>query len=279
MKKTISYILCFITAIVMIIAIFTGIAINTFLNKEYILKSIEKNNYYNKLAKTIQDEISKYSMQSGINEEIFENICTEEQVKKDFNKVISNVYENKKEEIDTSSLKSELEEKIQNYLDENKIPLSKEQNQNVQDLINLIGETYEQGITHSIYLETVQKVISKALAITQYQIYIYIILAVLIILQVLIDRNKMVFRHIGISLLTVGMFIVILLCIFKLNIKLENIVILNNDFSNIIISIAKTIINKILLIGVLNIIISIVMIGIIEKEQNSRRKHGRRIES
>ena len=123
--KVLSYYISMIilSTIVLSLSIVTLIKF-TILNENYLIKQLEKNNYYNNLYTSINEEMSYYIIQSGLEEEVLENIYTKEMVTNSVNNLIKNFYTGKKLTIDTTLLKENLNNNITNYLSKNNIVIT-----------------------------------------------------------------------------------------------------------------------------------------------------------
>ena len=79
-------IICISLSLVGLMAI--NVASNTILSYDYIISKLEQNNYYEETYKLVYSNFEKYIYQSGLDENIIENICTPQQVKEDIDIVI-----------------------------------------------------------------------------------------------------------------------------------------------------------------------------------------------
>ena len=69
-----------------------NIAFSTILDKEYIIKKLEETNFYSETYKLVESSFENYIDQSGLEEVVLKNICTEDKVKRDINIILSNIY-------------------------------------------------------------------------------------------------------------------------------------------------------------------------------------------
>lgn len=94
---------------------------NTIDNPKYLKNKLEENNIYDKISQSIQEEMQNYIYQSGFNGEVLNDIFTIDMVKKDFNKMINSIYENKNFILDTTTLEKKLDDNIELFLQKNNI--------------------------------------------------------------------------------------------------------------------------------------------------------------
>ncbi len=260
-KKISTYIINLFLIICIFILSSILIFSNTVLNKQYVAKVLEKNNYYERTYYNIQEGFKNYIMQSGLEEDVLEDLYDKQKVDNDINMVLDTIYENKDINIDTESMKKKLDDRINSVLKEkNRIP-DGEEKEAIQTFENAIIETYNSGIAYSqslvkqignIYVK-IQPMLAKAQAIS---IFLIVILIALIIL---INRNaKKSIETIGIAVLSVG----ILGIALKLLIgdRMHHILILNTAFSESLIYLIKSIIDTFFTVGIVMSILGIIAI-------------------
>ena len=265
MKKVISYFISIILAIFLIVSVVLIVTSNTILNCDFILSILNKNDYYGLLDTEIKSDFEGYIKQSGFDNEIFENIYSKEKLKADMENVIKATYGLETVNIDTESIKTNLENNIEKYLSENNISLNSIQQQSMQEYTGKIVEIYEKKVTHPVYLDGMKVIINQVTnIIDSFSYIIYSILGglalIIIILNIKEIHNAM--KYIAISILTAAFFILIGILILKFRINIENILVLNTNFTLIIINIIKEIIKSFINIGISMAGVSVLMIGL-----------------
>lgn len=88
----------------------------TILKPDYIIDNLEKINYYDKVYNSINEEMQNYLIQSGLTNEVLTDIYTREDIRTSLNNAIYAFYDNKEVSVDTNSVKTNLENNINNYL-------------------------------------------------------------------------------------------------------------------------------------------------------------------
>ena len=58
-----------------------SVVFKTIFNKEYVLEQMETNNFYSETYKLVESGFENYIGQSGLDEEVIKNICTEDKIK------------------------------------------------------------------------------------------------------------------------------------------------------------------------------------------------------
>ena len=252
MKKIISYFLAILLAVFLIATIFILITSNTVLNENFILKLLDENHYYELLSTSIKSGIEEYIQQSGLDNDVFENIYTEENLKQDVKTIITNTYNNTETEINANVVKDNLRRNIDNYLNENNVTLSRQEQKNIDDFVEEVGEVYEKEISQPVYLDTAQKVIIRAKkVISQYGRYVYIaaLVSAILILVINIKSIRDVLKYFAISLLTSAFFIIIGITLIRVRVNIDNLLILNSSFTLLITNGIKKIIQKFMYTG------------------------------
>ena len=108
--KNIKKILELIIILIMVGLIVTTILLNviktTILKESYILQKLEESNYYETMYQEIQNVCNNYIIQSGLEEITLKDIYTKEKVKTDTQRIIQNIYQGNKNEINTKEIRT-----------------------------------------------------------------------------------------------------------------------------------------------------------------------------
>ncbi len=271
-KKIVSYILAFILMIILTCTISLNIASKTILKQSYLVLKIESNNYYKKLDDSIKNGFEEYIQQSGLDEEVLENLYREEDIRKDIGIVINNIYENKNDNIDTNKIKTKLKENINIFLKTTK--LDSKQSEAINQFTNKIAEKYESEITHTEYIKNVSKIIVKINKNLDIANKILIIAGIVIIVLILLINVKTIssaFSSIFISLLSAGTLLIIPKIFVNTAIEINTIMIIDEAFSNLVRSIVLDILGIVTKYGITFVVASAVLILItnVIKYQNN----------
>ena len=260
-KKTISYILSFILMVIIVSITILNILSKTVFNKKYIISKIEENSYYEKLNENIKSGFEEYIQQSGLDEEVLENIYSKEDVKKDLNTIIDNIYENKKEKISTDKVKEKLKNNINIYLKGTK--LNKSQKEAINEFIEKISKRYENEINHISKINEISNAIANINKYTEKtnQILIISIIAIItIIILINIKNISEIIKNIFIALLGAGLILITIYMYITMSIKIKDLLIIDKAFSELIKDILTNIINQIRNYGIIYTITSIILI-------------------
>jgi len=263
MKKIISYIIAIFMSICLIAAIILTVASNTILNCDFTLKILNKNDYYGLIDTEVKSGFEGYIKQSGFDEEILKDIYSKEKLKSDIENVIKATYSGETATIETDSLKTKLKNNIDSYLEENDITLNKNEQKNMEEYVEKLIEVYEKEVSHPVYLEGMQTIISKTTNIIEKaRNILFVALAVLAVIVIIINLKDKLnsIKIICTSILTASLFILLGILLLNLRINIENIIILNTNFSLLVINIIKDIIFRFVITDAVLSIISIVII-------------------
>ena len=233
--QIIKIVLIMMLSILISILILTNIVDMTILNKTYILDKLDQSNYYSETKKEIQSNFENYILQSGLQEDVIENIVTEDKIKNDTKIIISNIYDETYKEIGTEEIENNLKNNIQESLEETKI--SENQQNAINKFIEKICNEYKETILHTKY-ET--KINNEIINISNYLRLIkniIIVIIVVLILIILLINHKEILRgisQIGITLTASGIMYFLINLFIDYKIEIENILILNNSVSQVI---------------------------------------------
>lgn len=231
--KVLSYyiLMIIISVLVLTLSLFTLLKF-TILDQNYLIKQLEKNNYYENLYNSITEEMSYYIVQSGLKEEVLEKIYTKEMITNSINEAINNFYTGKKIMIDTTKVKENLNNNIKDYLSKNNIIIT---DQKALDMfVDHIISIYNEKIILSKHIEKFQ---NKLIKLDKIIDTIFIILMVLI--SILTILCHLFYKRIILTIPCISTAILLFLGNYLLynRIDVKNILFWNDNVSTIIKSI------------------------------------------
>ncbi len=258
-KVFIEYLIVIILTLITLLYISINLITTTVLNKDYILKKLEETNYYTEIATLTTSNFKNFINQSGLEENIFEDIEIKDKVEKDTKTIISNIYEGKQEKISTEDLKETLNKKIENTLG----IVTQEQRKSIDEFVKIICDEYKQTISSYFEIENslhnFYKKVIKYIEIIK--IILFIIFTVFTIVLILLCKEEIYkfFVIIGTTAMSTGIFFIITNIFINLNLKIDNILILNNSFSKCIINILKEILIRVINYGIIALVLGILI--------------------
>ena len=269
--KLIKYILNFVLSFLLILTILGCIVVNILsnkiLNKKYILSKLEETEFYVQVSREVQSGFENYIYQSGLPENTIENLYTEDLLKQDINSIIEYVYGGSEIKISSEKVRETLDNKINEYVNSQKIKLTKQGKENIKQFEDLVVSEYSKNINVSNTLySTLREAINKVENVfkkfknipVSFTIIIIVLLILINIKDILIALNWC-----SISVLSTGILLKLGEFIVVKNVDIDNLVILANSLSNLIINISKEILinisekgNMFIICGITGIIAS-----------------------
>lgn len=261
MKNIIRYVLTFILTMALITFLLVNLFSTTILNEQYILSKLQEVDYYNKMYDYVQSCFEKYIGQSGLDEEILNNVVSKEKIKKDTQIIISNIYDGTKEEIDTQEIKENLKQNINNSLNNQKLTSS--QQTAIDTFIEEIVKEYSNAMTHTSYENKINQQyvkFMKYLEIAKKAILVILGVSIIILVLVSLKRIYRAISMVGISLLSTGVLFELVNWYINTKIKIQTITIFNDTISETVRNILQEILGKIQRQGIILLVLGIVLI-------------------
>ncbi len=259
-KKILNFIFVLVIALSFTFIGVKSVVFKTIFNKEYVLEQMENNNFYSETYKLVESGFENYIGQSGLDEEVIKNICTEDKIKNDINIILSNIYEGTNEKIDTSEISNNLNSNI----DKENVRTSSN-SKAIDEFVEHICQSYKDTIISTSYENTINEKYSK---ITQKITKVQNILIIAIIISIIgvialnvKDILKLLFWTESAVLSSAVMQLAITIVI-KSKVNIDGIKIFNDAFSNIVVTIIKDILSKINIIAVKFIIVYFILVVI-----------------
>ena len=258
--KIIKFILITILVICIIALGMIKIVSSTILEKAYITQKLEETNFYTETYELVKSNFENYIYQSGLDEEVLENICTEEKVKNDINQIISNIYEGTDIKIDTTEISDNLNANI------DKLNIKNNKNKNAIDqFVKHITDEYTNTILHTQYEDEINSAygkISNLIEKVNIAVIITIIVDAIIIILFNIKKISRNLQDAGIALLASSSFTLIACNIVQSKVNIAGIKVFNDSFSEVIVTVLQEIMEKINAYGITMLIVAIILIAI-----------------
>lgn len=232
---------------------------STILDEAYVFRMLQKNNYYNSIYEDVKSSFENYIGPSGLDENILTDICTVEDIQKDTETILGNIYEGTDKNVNTDEIKQRVVKKINSVLGEK----TNSSQKNIEQFAEALGEEYINAISHTEYEEKINDVFKKVTKITTLgQKALFIALVVILVLLVVLNLKTIYLAicNIGIAGLSSGAFLVATNLIVNNRIKVEQIKILNDSISKVLQNISIDILNKINKYGMIIAIVGVICI-------------------
>ena len=254
MRVVLSYIMKFIQSISFFLLSLSLILIFTVFNEDYVLDLLNNHNYYQELYDNTLEEVSYYLEQSGLNEEVLNNVISVKSLKNEII-TIDNLYTNQKITVNTEEFQNNLTTNINNYIKDNNIRVDNKDTVNIltKKLVNI----YEEEISYNNTFEKVRPMFNKAYKLTKIVLYLSIIVS---IITYLINRYIFKDRNIIASLFTNFVILVGLVLYIKYTIDINNIFFYNNSISNILMEFINSVLKCMLVTGIVSFLLGLFIV-------------------
>lgn len=267
LKEMFNFLLAFIITILIIVNFVVNMFSNTILEKKYIINQFEKNDIYGKIEVDLKNGFENYQYQSGLPEEVFEDLYTKDMIITDVNSMINNLYEGTKVINSSEKVKDKIVGNINTYLKDNNIVLNKIEQENIDKFQDLIVNVYEDKVNvlnNKIeQIINIKEKIEKVVKFANVSLMISLVFILILTILINIKTIKLCVRTISISLLASGILLNLVPYVIYKNIDINNILLLSQTISDIIKNILYDILSRFnyfgigfVIIGVAGIIIS-----------------------
>ncbi len=274
----IKFIIAIILTICVIALIIVNVASSTILNKEFILGKLDETNYYANIYTAVKSDFENYIYQSGLDESVLENIVPAEKIENDTKIIINNIYDGTNEDVDVTEIETNLRNNIENSLDYN---LSATQQRTVNEFINRITQQYKDTITKTSYEDSINNMLEKARNIVDKLQKVSIIgIAVSFLIIIILSIKNLIagLMLIGSTLISSGVFYILVNMIINAKVKIQNITILNDAISISLREIISTILKNLTTIGITLSIVGFVIIIIFAIIRSSKKEERENVE-
>ena len=255
MRLLLSYIMKFIQSISFFLLSLSLILILTVFNEDYVLDLLNNHNYYQELYDNTLEEVSYYLEQSGLNEEVLNNVISVKSLKKEIITTIDNLYTNQKITVNTEEFQNNLTTNINNYIKDNNIRVDNKDTVNIltKKLVNI----YEEEVSYNNAFEKVRPIFNKTYKLTKIVLYLSIIIS---IITYLINRYVFKDRNIIASLFTNFVILGGLVLYIKYTIDINNIFFYNTSISNILMEFINSVLKCMLVTGIISFFLGLFIV-------------------
>lgn len=274
LKTVLQYILTFILALIILALVLINIFSSTILNKNYVLSKLDEEDYYNKIYEEVNSNFEKYINQSGLDEEVLNDIITKEKVEEDTKSIIYNIYDSADEEISTEGIKEKLK---QNILVSLKRSLTASEEKSVESFINTICDEYKTTISNTGYEKSINSVYNNAIKYMDFArkaLFIATFICIALIATLTIRRVYRILARFGVAFTVDGLLLTLAGGYINSKVRIKDITVLNNPISVALRSILNDCLSAINRYGTIFLILGIALIllyGIIKSIRKAKR--------
>lgn len=224
-----NYLTKFFSSILFFLTTTITIILFTIFNQNFMAQQLNETNYYEKLYTNIKLEMSYYVTQSGLSDDILNNIFDKELLRRTTEKMLDNFYSNKDNTINKTSVEENLMNNINEELKDYK--LTEEDKTSINKFITQMSSTYETEISYSNILNKYHNSFNRIYHIL---VALDILCIALFIINYFITRYTLKERNIIISLLTTTILITIIHLYLSNTLDLGHLEFYNDIISNLI---------------------------------------------
>lgn len=259
-KKFIQYLIATILALAILAVILINLFSSSILSKDYVLSKLEEENYYDEIYEDVKSNFENYIYQSGLEEEVLNDIVTKDKIKEDTNIMLDNIYNGMDEEVDTEEIASNLQQNISNSLGKN---ISATQQKAIDTFVDTICNEYKSTISHTSYEGKINTAYNKIIGyidMAKKALLILIGVCIVILILLTIRRIYRVIAKIGVAFTIDGLILIIANYYINSKVKIEGITILNNAISSVVRNILLDILSKVMTYGSILLTLGIILI-------------------
>ena len=218
-------------------------------------QQLNETNYYEKLYTNIKLEMSYYVTQSGLSDDILNNIFDKELLRRTTEKMLDNFYNNKDNTINKTSIEENLMNNINEELKDYK--LTEEDKTSINKFITQMSSIYETEISYSNILNKYHNSFNRIYHIL---VALDLLCITLFIINYFITRYTLKERNIIISLLTTATLITIIHLYLSNTLDLGHLEFYNDIISNLINYTYQSIMSIFNIVSTLYLVISLSLI-------------------
>ena len=251
-KMILSYVLSFLAAIILFLIIMLGSLHSYTSSPKAILKELDKQNYYEKLAQDIEKEMKLDIISSGLPTSVLEKIFSKEMIQEEIEASLTNTYRHQEYEIHTSVVEENLKKNIEDYLAKNNIVVTDEEA--LKEYVNETTATYKSGINLYGYSKYIKTIIKKLQAPITWAMIILIFIEVGIVFCIYKFCEE---KHISALCVTTAIMLFLTKFYFMEHVDINHLFLFSQFFSDTLIAIINSILNLITWIGILLLIYAV----------------------
>lgn len=267
-KRLISYVLSIILAVCILVLILMLDLNFTMFSKSNLKNKAASVDYYNRIYEVIMKSCEDDTMQSGFDNSILYNVISIQDVEKDTNRVIDKLYDNWDLNIDTSKQRAALNSNIDQFI----VNKGYEVNDETRADINVYEDTIE-----DIYVKTIsyskENINDIATQLQKLKKMSKIIIGMMVVLGTIVGiaMFKINKPSIGISMMAAGAILIFVKLYSATTLAVNNILILNRPFSDLIAAVINQVLQHMLIIGIILFVVGIIWTIIFEIRKNYTR--------
>lgn len=228
MKSKINYLFYYasqlLVSLIVFLIIILFVSSQTVLNPNYIIKKLDKHNYYEYLEKSIRNEMDNYVVQSGLSSSVLDGIYDKKLIVDTANNYVRSFYNNKSLEVDSSKVKDNLELNIDKYLKEKNVEVSDKES--LDKFVIQMTDIFEESFSISNIVDKISPRIVKLIKYINILLYVslFCLVMLVIILKIIFKKNIL-----SIPLFTSSLLSLFMIYYISFKIDFNNLIIFSNS--------------------------------------------------
>lgn len=251
------YLFSFLSVLLIVCVVLMLIIKFTVFKKGYINNILYKSNYYITLKTNIIEDMEDYMMSSGLPEEILDKIFTEEELKRDVNIFIDNLYLGKKTNLDTNYIRERISQNISDYLKNNNVEVTNDTD--LESFKDELIKIYNNQVCLYKTLDSFVGMVKKANNLLNKATIIVSVLLLIVLILTILCKVKY-FDSIFIS---VGIILIFIRFLIYEKIDVENLLIISDNFSKVLKSLLIKIGNIMFNCSIIFIVVGLLLSSIV----------------
>ncbi|MBP3708104.1 MAG: hypothetical protein J6J36_05805 [Clostridia bacterium] len=267
-KRLISYVLSIIFAVCILVLVIMLDLNFTIFSKSNFKSKAHSVNYYNRIYDVIMKSCEDDTMQSGFDNSILYNVISTQDVEKDSNRVIDKLYDNWELNIDTSKQRAALNSNIDQFIANKGYQVDDETRADINVYEDTIEDIYVKTISYSKeHVNDIAAQLQKLKKLSKIIIAMMIVLGAILAFA-MFKINK---PSIGIGMMAAGAILIFVKLYSATTLVVNNILILNRPFSDLVAAIINQVLQHMLVIGIILFVVGIIWTIIFEIRKNYTR--------
>lgn len=228
MKSKINYLFFYtsqlLVSLIVFLIIILFVSSQTVLNPNYIIKELDKHDYYEYLEKSIRNEMDNYVVQSGLSSSVLDGIYDKKLIVDTANNYVRSFYNNKSLEVDSSKVKDNLELNIDKYLKEKNVEAS--DMESLDKFVIQMTDIFEESFSISNIVDKISPRIVKLIKYINILLYVslFCLVMLVIILKIIFKKNIL-----SIPLFTSSLLSLFMIYYISFKIDFNNLIIFSNS--------------------------------------------------
>lgn len=274
-KIIFGYIFTIIFALSILALILINIISSKILDENYVLEKLDKENYYEEVYQEAKSNFENYIYQSGLDENVLNDIVSKEKIEKDTKTILNNIYGGLVEEIDTTEISTKLNENITASVNRT---LSSSEQKAVEDFVAKICNEYKTTISNTKYeskINSIYKKVNMILDLTNKALLVMAGASLLMITLLTIRKIYKILARLGVACVIDGSILIGAKIYVYNKVYINGITILSNSVSKVLRVILNDIFGVVMKNGLIFLGLGIVMIvlyGLIKSIRKQKRE-------